>query len=147
MATDTAVASVVDSIRELASLGKTDARIAMLLGLHLDKVKRLRRKHGIQAGFYLDKATGSTPRNTHVRVTPLPQPLSPDEVGKLRQLERDGVDGKPAKRGRCEDCDEWLLLDGGRLPMHQARRVGIDRRFAPRCDRSLTAPAWIEGER
>lgn len=144
MATDTATpaATLVERIRELAALGWTDARIAMRLGIHPDKVKRIRQANGILAGFYLDKAAGSQPLRKRTAVNPRPPgPLTPAEVEALRAKHADSVRGRPAKRGWCRSCQEWLLLNHGLLPEHTRRTTGVERRQAPRCDNSIRRPA------
>lgn len=142
MATDVdeTIASTVDAIRDLAGLAKTDAEIGRLLGLDQLRVKILRHQNRIPAGYYLNPPAGSVPRRARQAVKPLPQPLTPAEVEALRAKEADSVRGKPAVRGWCRTCREWLVLQSGRLPMHEQKLPGVERHLAPRCPKSMCPP-------
>jgi hypothetical protein len=137
----------VDTVRAMAAQGRTDAQIGEALNMPAIAIKHFRRQHGIVAGYYQVPQQFGWGRRARQATVPRPEPLDDDELAVLRRLEREGLRNAPPKRGYCRDCELWLLLDGGRLPIHQARRVGVDRRLADRCSRSLNVPPRIDGDR
>lgn len=115
---------VVEKLLLLVGEGLTDEAVARKLDIDRTTVVRQRQLHGVAPGK-------------------VGNPLSPSELGRLRQIERRLTS---VQSGVCKHCGDLLDLAGEKVPLHRVRLVGSDPRFAPVCPGSGRWPLDLDRE-